>query len=95
MLARCLVFTGQQYCGPKTYCNNTIGSFTCDTSNCYEGYTNWQPGKGRLVTGRDTLPPGCVQIIQGNRSYKYTGTNTVKELALNVGKVNVDKPDFL
>ena len=48
-----------------------------------------------MVTGRDTLPPGCVQIIQGNRSYKYTGTNTVKELALNVGKVNVDKPDFL
>ena len=71
-----------------------MGSFTCDTSNCHEGYSNWQQGKGKEKKEQGIhCQPGCMEILHGNRAYKFTGTN-VKELALNVGKVNVDKSDF-
>ena len=39
---RCASSTGTSYCGPNTHCNNTIGSFTCEERNCYDGIMGCQ-----------------------------------------------------
>ena len=41
-MLRCASSTGTSYCGPNTHCNNTIGSFTCEERNCFDGQLGCQ-----------------------------------------------------
>ena len=41
-MIRCASSTGTSYCGPNTHCNNTIGSFTCEERNCFDGQLGCQ-----------------------------------------------------
>ena len=38
-----------------------VGSFTCDQSNCYPGYTNWRPNVGQY---NSDLPVGGTKLVQ-------------------------------